>query len=216
MIKGAIFDADGTLLDSMPIWQKLGQRYLKRHDIKAEKGLSEILGAMSLEESSRYLKKAYGLPTSTKSITAEIIEIIRSFYTNEVTLKMGVSEYLRYMQKQHIPMIVATSNDKALLRLAFERLQIDGYFQNILTCSELNTHKREPLIYLKAAQKIGMPPQKVAVFEDALHGILSAKNSGFITVAVCDPSNDSDKSQLSNVSDYLIQHFSDPILKTIQ
>lgn len=215
MLKGAIFDADGTLLDSMPIWQELGQRYLANHGIKAEKGLSDILYAMSLEESSRYLKKTYGLPDSVERITGEILALIHSFYIDKVTLKEGVADYLRYLHEHNIPMIVATSNDKALLHSAFVRLQIDRYFQDILTCSDESTSKREPTIYLRAAQEIGMPPQETAVFEDVLHGIQAAKKAGFITVAVEDSSNRSEREQLSCTANHFIRDFTDPILRTI-
>ena len=215
MLKGAIFDADGTLLDSMPIWQELGQRYLAKYGVKAETGLSDILFPMSLEESSRYLKGTYGLSSSTENITAEILEMIRAFYINEVTLKAGVTDYLRYLYEQNIPMIVATSNDKAVLHRAFVRLQINSYFKDILTCSELNTNKREPTIYLRAAQMIGTQPQETAVFEDVLYGIQAAKQAGFLTVAVADSSDRLEKDQLSGTADYFIRDFAVPLLRTI-
>lgn len=215
MLKGAIFDADGTLLDSMSIWQELGQRYLAIHGIIAEQGLSDILYAMSLEESRRYLKETYGLSDSVKQISEDILGLIRSFYIDEVTLKEGVADYLRYLHERNIPMIVATSNDKALLHSAFVRLQIDRYFQNILTCSEENTSKREPTIYLRATQEIGTLPQEIAVFEDVLHGIQGAKKAGFITVAVADASNCMEREQLSHTADYFIRDFTEPILRTI-
>lgn len=215
MLKGAIFDADGTLLDSMPVWQDLGQRYLAKYGITAEQGLSDILYAMSMEESSRYLKETYGLPDTVQRITGEILALIRSFYIDEVTLKEGAADYLRYLHERNIPMIVATSNDKALLHSAFVRLQIDGYFQDILTCVEENTGKREPTIYLRAAQKIGTPAGETAVFEDVLHGIQAARQAGFVTVAVADASNCMEREQLSHTADYLIRDFTDPILRTI-
>lgn len=215
MLKGAIFDADGTLLDSMPIWQELGQRYLARRGIKAEQGLSDILYPMTMKESCRYLKKKYDLSESVESISAEMIEMIRSFYKNEVTLKAGVADYLQYLHKRNIPMIVATSNDKSLLKGAFARLQISGYFQDILTCSKFSTGKREPKIYLTAAQNLGTQPQETAVFEDVLHGIQSAKNAGFMTIAVEDISNHAETARLSYTADYFIRDFTDTILLTI-
>ena len=215
MLKGAIFDADGTLLDSMSIWQDLGQRYLAIHGIIAEQGLSDILYAMSIEESSHYLKETYGLSDSVKHISEDILELIRSFYMDEVTLKEGVIDYLRYLHERKIPMIIATSNDKSLLHSAFVRLRIDRYFQDILTCSEEKTSKREPMIYLRAAQKIGTPTVETAIFEDVLYGIQGAKKAGFITVAVADDSNRLEREQLSHTADYLIWDFTDPILRTI-
>lgn len=215
MLEGAIFDADGTLLDSMRVWRELGERYLSKHGIKAEAGLADVLYPMSLEESGRYLKEIYRLPCDTKAIIAETIEMIRSFYLNEVALKAGVADYLRYLHGRNVPMIVATSNDKTLLRDVFDRLRIGRYFCDILTCSELNVGKREPTIYLRAAQKIGTPPQKTAVFEDVLQGVQSAKSSGFLTVAVDDYSNKSETERLRRAADYFIQDFTDPILATV-
>lgn len=215
MLKGAIFDADGTLLNSMSIWHELGQRYLAKYDIKAEAGLSEILYSMSLEESSRYLKETYGLSDIVESISAEMIGMLRSFYLNEVSLKAGVVAYLRHLHERNIPMIVATSNDKALLHSVFVRFQIDGFFQDILSCCELNTNKRDSMIYLKAAQRIGTQPQETVVFEDVLHGIRSSKKAGFITVAVEDSSNSSEIMELSSAANYFIRDFTDPILMTI-
>lgn len=215
MLKGAIFDADGTLLDSMQVWCELGARYLARHDIKAKKNLSDILYPLSLEESSYYLKETYHLLDDVEMIITEILDMIQFFYLNEVILKPGAADYLRYLRNQNIPMIVATSNEESLLRSVFTRLQINDYFQAILTCSGLNTNKREPMIYLKAIQEIGTLPQETAVFEDSLYGILSAAKAGFITVAVDDASNCSKTGKLRNSADHFICDFIDPILRTI-
>ncbi len=215
MMKGVIHDADGTLLDSMHIWNELGQRYLAKHNIKAETGLSELLYPMSLEESGRYLKQIYCLPDHTETIISELLEMIRFFYRYEVVPKTGVIDYLRYLHKRDIPMIITTSNDKALLRSAFARLQIDGYFQDILTCSELNTNKCEPNIYLSAQQMLGTQPCETVVFEDMPQGIRSVKKAGFITVAVADNSNGSKREEIRKISDYYIYDFTDPILFTL-
>lgn len=215
MLKGAIFDADGTLLDSMRIWRELGARYLSKHGIKAEAGLADILYPMNLEESSRYLKEAYLLPDSIEAITAETIALVRSFYLNEVVLKPGAADYLRYLHERNIPMIAATSNDEALLRSVFKRLYIDCYFQNILTCSALNVSKREPTIYLRAAREIGTQTQETLVFEDVLHGIQAATHAGFMTVAVDDASNKMETEQLRKTADHFIRDFTDPVLTTI-
>lgn len=212
MLKGAIFDADGTLLDSMSIWEQLGERYLATSGIAAKPELSAILAPLTLEESSRYLKAAYSLPDSVEQITAALTGLLRSFYRDEVALKPGVAEYLHRLREQQIPMIVASSGDKALLRAAFVRLQIDGYFPDILTCSELQTNKREPTIYRRAVQALGTAPQETAVFEDALYAIQSAQRVGLLTVAVADASNRAEAVRLRQTADYFIQDFTDPVL----
>lgn len=216
MLKGAIFDADGTLLDSMLIWRELGQRYLALHGIADKSGLADILYPMSLEESSVYLKQTYNLLDTPEKIAADTTAMLQDFYLNEVTLKPGSADYLHYLYKRNIPMIVATSSHRAYLQKAFERLRIRRYFRDILTCSDLGVSKREGGIYLSAARLIGTPPEYTAVFEDVLHGVLSAKNAGFITVAVEDSSAAQYKEDLYQTADYYIKDFTDPVLKIME
>ena len=105
MIKGMIFDADGTLLDSMPIWDDLGARYLKGIGIEAEPGLSEILFCMSLEESAAYMKRTYGLSQTEEEIRNGVLAKLDDFYVNEVQAKPGVSEFLRTLHERKVPMM---------------------------------------------------------------------------------------------------------------
>lgn len=207
-----IFDADGTMLDSMQIWSELGKRYLAQIGIKAEKNLSEILYPMTLEESGAYLKKQYRLRDSEEKITKDILSLLRHFYRFEVKAKPGLRSFLTDMKAKQIRMGIATSGDKALLQAALERLGLNDFFSVLHTCSELKTSKREPDIYLKTADAIHALPSQTAVFEDALHGICSAKQGGFITVAVHDRFHQSDKEKILQTADCCIADFNDPQL----
>lgn len=80
MIKGIIFDVDGTLLDSMHIWGELGKRYLSSVGMEAKPGLAKLLFPMSLDESSEYLKNEYNFPDSVEQITEDTIKILSDFY----------------------------------------------------------------------------------------------------------------------------------------
>lgn len=215
MLTGAIFDVDGTLLDSMHIWRGLGERYLLRNGITAEEGLADKLYPMSLEESSVYLKQRYRLTDSIGKIVSDTVAMIEAFYQNEVSLKPGVVSYLKELKKQGIPMAIATSGNREILVKALESLQIKDYFQHILTCSDYGVSKREPMIYVAAAEKLGSRPVQTLVFEDVLHGILAARSAGFVTVAVEDFSNERDRELIRNNSDYYIADFTDPVLRTI-
>lgn len=207
MIKGIIFDVDGTLLDSMQIWDELGTRYLKGKNIKAGTDLNKILFSMSFEEGCLYLKDQYNLPYSTEEIAEDIVEIMKNFYLYEVETKNGVKEFIEVMRKQNIPMIIATSSDKEIVKLAFDNLGITDFFVDIVTCTELNTNKRKPDIYLHCAQIIDTEPRETAVFEDVLHGIKSAKAAGFITVAVEDFSSVDERFEIKALADYYIKDF---------
>ena len=124
MIKSAIFDVDGTLLDSMKIWDNAGERYLSSVGKTAENGLSEKLCDMSLTEGAEYMKKQYALFFSTDEIVSGVLKIIEDFYFYEVGLKNGTKEILQFLESNNIKMIIATSSDKTHIKKAFERLGI--------------------------------------------------------------------------------------------
>lgn len=212
MIRGAIFDADGTLLDSMPIWSDAGARYLKSEGITAEAGLGDILFPMTLEEGSLYLKERYLSDKSPEEIRSGVLRVIEDFYRNEAELKPGAREYLEYLQSLGVKSAVATTGDRALLEAAFRRLGIIGYFEGIYTCSELKTSKREPEIYFTACGALGSEPSETAVFEDVLYAVKTAKSAGFITVAAEDAASEGDREEIKRTADIYIRDFRDSVL----
>ena len=200
-INGAVFDADGTLLDSMHIWDELGARYLESMNITPEEGLSEILYDMSLEQSSYYLQTRYKINASLNQIQESILKIIENFYVHEVKLKPGVKNFL---ERFNIPSVIATSGDKDLLQSALIRNGINNYFANIFTCSEFETNKNESKIFHECAKFLDSKPENIIVFEDALFAIKTAKESGFIIAGVQDDSNINYQPEIMKLSDYYI------------
>lgn len=212
-IRTAIFDADGTLLDSMKIWEEAGSRYLRDRGIhlsRADAGmLSDVLYPMTMEEGAAYLKERWNLPEPAEEIKAGVVKVIENFYRQEVTAKAGVAEFLGELQKRGIPMGIATTGDRALLTAALERLGLDGYFQGILTCTELATSKREPLIFEKGAELLGSPVAKTWVFEDTLTALTTARRAGFRTAAVEEETSAGDREQIRDTADYYMKDFRD-------
>ncbi|MBQ9594668.1 MAG: HAD family phosphatase [Synergistaceae bacterium] len=203
MIKAAIFDADGTLLDSMHIWSELGDRFLRSINITPEKGLSEILYDMSIEQGCLYLQTHYKIDASLSQIRESILAIIENFYVHEVNLKPGVRDFL---DRINLPSVIATSGDKDLLTAALIRNEIDKYFAGIFTCSELETDKNEPKIFLKCADFLGLKPENIIVFEDSLFALKTAKDSGFIIAGVKDVSSQKyeHEAKIIDLSDYYV------------
>lgn len=209
MIRGVIFDADGTLLDSMRIWNELGPRYITSRGKEPEADISLQLSKLSVDEGCAYLKEHYCLPESTEEVKAAVIGIISDFYKNEVSLKNGAYEAIKLFAKLDIPMAVATSGDKALMTAAFDRLGVLHHFKSILTCSELGTNKREPLIYDKAAEVLGTDPSKTLVVEDVLYTVETAKSAGFITLAVDDDSSAYERDKIKKAAYFYMPDLSD-------
>ncbi len=179
--KGAIFDADGTLLNSMYVWEELGERFLRGLNIEPEKNLSEVLSQMSLNESSIYLMNKYSLKMKPDEIIEGILKIIEDFYFYEVELMPGVKNFLETLSMKKIPMVIATSGDRKLLDAALKRNGIEKYFAKIFTCDELDTTKREAKIFITCSKYLGLKPNETAVFEDAEFALETAKDAGFIT-----------------------------------
>lgn len=207
MIRGVIFDVDGVLLNSMPVWENLGEIYLERLGIEAEKGLGETLFAMSLEEGADYLIENYGLKQTPGEIIAGLNREVQDFYGRKVPLKEGVRGYLEEFRDRKIPMAIATSGDRANAEAALKRLKVLSYFRAVFTCTEIGSSKSHPDIYYAAALQLDTDPSDTWVFEDALHAIRTAKKAGFRTAGVYDRASGRDLAQIRDTADIYLPEF---------
>ena len=202
MIKGAIFDVDGTLLDSMEIWEDVAIRYLKSIGVEAEPDLPEVMFTMSLPEGAAYVKEHYRLTRETDEIIQGVLDIIRKYYEETAPLKPGVTKILEELSRKRIPMTVATSNNKEAVEAAFKRLGIASYFSRIFTCEEVGAGKTRPDIYMKAAEYMGTRPEETVIFEDVLHAIRTAKKAGFLAVGLYDEASKADQEEIKKEADW--------------
>ena len=134
---------------------------------------------------------------------------IEEYYAKKVPLKEGVRSFLEGFRELHIPMVIATTGDRRNLEAALKRLEIRNLFEGILTCTEMQTDKSKPDIYLAAALQMDCDPDEVIVFEDAYHAIVTAKKAGFITVGVYDQANDRDLAKIWNTADVYLPGYDD-------
>ncbi|MGN0345909.1 MAG: HAD family hydrolase [Lachnospiraceae bacterium] len=191
-IQGAIFDIDGTLLDSMPIWQDVTSRYLESQGITPEPNLGELIFHMSLKEGIHYVKEYYHLAKSEQEMEDGVVALIRHFYYEEAPLKQGVREFVQRLASKKIPMMLATSGDRDLATHALDRLGLLQDFLALYTCDMFATNKREPKIFQLAQQKMEqenghpIPTEKIFVFEDSISAIHTAMDAGFQTVGIFD------------------------------
>lgn len=209
MIRGAIFDLDGVLLDSMAVWNDLGVRYLKKRDIEPEDGLSQILFSMSMEQGADYLKAQYYLPDTPQEILAGIEQMIRDFYFYEVQPKEGAEELLEFLQEQKVKMIAATSSPREHVTKALQRTGLYDYLQQIYTTGEVGVSKHEPRIYQLAAESLGAKPEETLVFEDSLYALKTAKKAGFRAIGVYDADGETDQEGVRQTGEVYITSLSE-------
>lgn len=205
MIRGAIFDVDGTLLDSMAIWEDAGARYLKGLGIQAQEDLGKLLFPMSLQEGAAYMKARYDLKLSVSQIIEGVGDTVRDYYFYEAPLKKGAADFLEKLSQKDIPMSVATSSELEHIEAAFKRLNVNQYFQKIFTCSQVGAGKSRPDIYLAAGRHMETEPRETYVFEDVLHAIKTADNAGFKTVGVYDRFSESKQEEIRKHSDIYLE-----------
>lgn len=210
-VTGMIFDVDGTILDSMPVWAHSGERYLETLGIHAPATLGRTLFSLTMQQGARYIKETYELTQSAEEIRAGIIQTVVDAYRQETGFKPSAQEFLKELHQAGIPMIIVTSNDRPLVEAAFERLKIRSYFADILTCGEFGSGKDHPEIFYAAAEKIHSETAGTWVVEDGLYAIRTAKEAGFRTIGIADASSREDETQIEKLADYFLTDYAQDI-----
>ncbi|MBQ4339937.1 MAG: HAD family phosphatase [Firmicutes bacterium] len=211
-IEGIIFDLDGTLLDSMKIWDTIGNDYIESLGITAEENLAVTFKDMSMEQSAEYYRSVYGVDKSSEEIISEINEMIAVFYKEKAELKEGVNDFLEACRLQGIPMCIATATSKVLVEAALKRLNILHFFKKVLTCGEVGKGKDSREIFDQALKCLGTDMGRTPVFEDALHAARTAKNAGFYVIGVFDPSEPY-QNEMKQTSDIYVNRINDLKIK---
>lgn len=205
-IKCAIFDFDGTLFDSMFIWDSVGEIYLRSLGKEPRPSMREDVRALSLYQSACYFRKEYDLPLSAGEIMAGINQTIEHFYIHEVLPKPGVVSFLEQLKRAGIPMCIATASDRHQIEAALSRCGMGHWFDAVFTCSEVGHGKDEPVIFRKAMAYFDADRSSTIVFEDAIHAVQTAKADGFAVCAVFD-SSEQRQAEIRSLSDCYLADF---------
>lgn len=181
-----IFDLDGTLVDSMWVWEKVDETFLGQLGIEVPSDMNKELEGKSFTETAIYFKERFKLKMSVEEIKQSWNEMGWEFYTQQVTLKKGVKEFLEFLSEQGIKMGIATSNSIELVRAVLKALDIERYFGQIKTSCEVGKGKPFPDIYLKVAEELQVEPSRCLVFEDIPNGVRAGKNAGMTVYCILD------------------------------
>lgn len=188
-IRAVIFDADGTLVDSMPMWNGITYEYAQFKGVYAPPGLSKTLNALCLEQCAAYYRDVLGVSGTVDSIMAEIVDLAKERYRTSVPEIAGAADFAAALKSRGIHTAVATASDLETLWPALERLSIAPNIDVAESCTTIGKSKEWPDIYLKCAADFGAAPEECVVFEDALYAVRTAKKAGFFVVGVYDPTH---------------------------
>jgi len=186
----AIFDMDGTLVDSMVYWKHLAAGFLESKGVlEISPTVLERIKPMTMTESAALFIQEYGLPGTPESVAAEMNAMMDEHYHRDIPLKSGAAAYLEALHRRGVTMCVASATAEELMNACLTRLGVAHYFSFLLSCEAVGTGKNRPDVYLEAARRLGVQAEDIAVFEDALYAAKSARQAGFYTIAVRDDSN---------------------------
>lgn len=201
-----IFDMDGTLVDSMSYWRNLAKEYLNLKGImQISAAIIEKIKPMSMTESAALFIKEFGLNGTPDSVAEEMNELMNVHYYKDIPLKKGVDDYLKVLKDSGKIMCVASATAVPLMEACLERLGIRGYFSFLLSCETVGVGKSRPDVYFEAAKRLGAASEEIAVYEDALYAVQTAKEAGFYVVGVYDEGSAAKWEKVKKISDEIIE-----------
>ena len=209
-IEAIIFDVDGTLIDSMWIWENIDELFLEKYHLEKPEGFHEGMEGMSYSETAQYFLDLFpSLPHTREELEQEWYDMAYEIYTTQMELKKGAYEFIKTMHEKGIKLGIATSNNRQLAEGTLSHNKVLDDIDVIWTAGEAGAGKPNPVVYLNVARDLGVAPEKCLVFEDVSNGILSGKNAGMKVCAVDDRFSRPQEAKKRELADYYIQDYDD-------
>ena len=205
--KAALFDLDGTLVDSMWMWKQIDIEFLGRYGYECPDDLQKAIEGMSFSETAVYFKKRFEIPLSLDEIKDCWTQMAIDKYRYEVPFKPGAKEFLKFCKENNILTGIATSNGRNLVDAVVESLEMGEYLNVITTACEVSAGKPEPDIYLESAKRLSVEPSECLVFEDIPAGIIAGKRAGMTVIAVEDDFSKKMKDEKMSLADGFIDNY---------
>ena len=187
--RAAIFDLDGTLIDSMPYWKNLLSDYLAQKGLECDSESQKEMETLTLTQGAFYIKSHFYLEETVPEIQKGLRKAVEEIYTQNCQLKPGVAEVLAWLKARKIPMGIATITNKKAAKKALKRLGVHKFFRCVMTDVDVGKGKSSPDLYLAVAKKLRTAPRDCAVWEDSLRYGKVAKAAGFGLIAAPDEGN---------------------------
>lgn len=185
-MKGVIFDLDGTLIDSIWVWDKVDREILARYGFEPDQEYLDHICKLNYGQCIEYIMKRYDLGMSYTQLSEELKLLAYKEYLNNVKLKSGAYEFITRLKEEGVKIGVATSCLREMCEAALKKNKVFHLFDAFVYSDEIGKNKQEPDIYLTAAKQLGVEPENCIVFEDLPSAAQSAVRAGMMVIGVYD------------------------------
>lgn len=205
--EAAIFDLDGTLLNSMEVWEYIDISFLQKRGLPVPPNYVTEICARSFEEAAQYTIDLFDLPESIDDIISEWNGMAAYEYANTVKLNPGAYDYLVQLKSQGIKLAVATGLPERLFIPCLANNEVLELFDALCSTDEVMRGKEYPDVFLLASQRLNTLPSRCAVFDDVLPAIKSAKQAGMLACGVYDKYSAHNRAEIERIADAYIFSF---------
>lgn len=205
--KAGLFDMDGTLLDSMWVWDKVDEVFAKRRGREANREIMREIAKMNLKQAADYVIEKFNLNERPEDIIKEWHDLAQYEYENTIVLKPYAKEYLQALKEKGVKLAICTASGRDFYEPVLKRNGVYDLFDVLTTTEEVKHSKGFPDIYLLAAERLGVKAEDCVVFEDILPGIQGAKLGNMTTVGVFDEGVSHQEEEIRKEADYYIKSY---------
>ena len=193
----------------MWMWPDIDREYLNRFGIEYDDNLKNEIDGISFHETSVYFKNKFGISDSVEKICKDWEDMAYDKYKYEVKEKPGCKKFLEHLRSKGIKMGIATSNNRSMVDVVLESLNMKDFFEVITTSDEVKRGKPAPDVYLTTANLLNVEPKNCLVFEDVVAGIMAGKSAGMKVCAIEDDFTKEVRQKKKELSDYYIVDYSE-------